>query len=152
MKNKIIWLVILTFITVTCSIVYICNNLRQDKMKVEQRLQKKQLLNDIKDRYSRNVITIKRAKLYIKDGETFINKGFVSQNKNLVLESIQNITEHNKYFKIDALPYYIFYEDVVLNKDIQEINQDYKNYIPFNENVVTVSDPTVYDRNDNLIF
>ena len=48
--------------------------------------------------------------------------------------------------------YYIFYEDVNKIDELSEIDDRYKNYIVFNNNIVTKDNTSFYDEDDNLVY
>lgn len=90
-----------------------------------------------------------RTSIYTKDGNEYneigsIEKGFTLEFKNL----------DNKYLKIKGFDqeYYINIENIEEEKNIEEIDQRYKNYIVFNENIVTNNITNFYDDDGNLLY
>ena len=72
--------------------------------------------------------------------------------KNKSLKEIV-INKDVKYFEIMDFPgYYINYQDVEKIDNLSPINKRYKNYIVFNENIITNNKTSFYDENNNLIY
>ena len=70
----------------------------------------------------------------------------------LTLNNI-NIDKDTKYFSIkDIDGYYIKYIDVDKIDKLTDIDQRYKEYIPFNQNIVTNDITNFYDESGNLIY
>ena len=105
-------------------------------------------LNDeknIEEKYGDYVMTNKNAKLYIKD-DSFKEFGSVSKDLSLELEKIDG-----NYFKIKNIDYYIYYKDVD-KSDVLFYNDRYKEYVLWNENVITKDETSFYDESNKLIF
>lgn len=133
--------------------------------------QKQTLIANITANYSEIVYTNKETDLYTKDGNKYVKNGKVGANVKLTLETIKKITEKNEYIKITNIEgeYYINYKDIT-PKEIQydengnEIKEElvyrgmgslslrYKNYIPFNENLITKETYSIYDTEDNFLY
>lgn len=113
---------------------------------------KEQLIQEIKSHYSNKAVTNDKVKLYIKDDQEYIHSGYAAKGIKFNLEEISNIDENNKYFKIENLPYYVYYKDLLIDNNIEDTKKYYKNYLSFNENIVTNDTPTLYDENNNFAF
>jgi len=124
----------------------------QEKIRLNEQLKREKLLTNIKNSYSQYVVTKSKAKLYIMNGESYIYKGDISKNINISLDKIDNITINDTYFKITGMPYYIYYSDVNAIANQKDNDKDYKNYILFNENVITNVPFNLYDDQNNLAF
>ena len=59
-----------------------------------------------------------------------------------------------EYFKISNFDeeYYVFYKDISKIDSLSSNDSRYKNYIPFNENIVTNDKTSFYDNNGNLLY
>lgn len=97
---------------------------------------------------SNNVISTKDVILYTKNNDEFITSGKISKDVYLTLDG-----KENNYFKVTNLDkeYYVTGEGL---KDSEIITYDtrYKNYIVFNQNILTNDKLDLYDENDNLVF
>lgn len=159
MKKKIILIVVLIILiigSVVGGYIYYNNHqkeLMQEKEELEhekQLNQEKELLNAIKNSYNEFVKTNKEAKLYKLVKGEYKEIGQVSNNTNLTLTKVENITIDNKYFKLANIDYYISYEDVIPSQPVEE-NDYYKNYVSFDYNIVTKS-PTNFYINEQLLY
>ncbi len=121
----------------------ISNSIKKDNNKNE--------IIDINKHYSDYVITNKESKLYIKQNNKYLEYGKVNEGITLNLEK-QSITSKTKYFLISGLNLYISYNDVdAINKLNNQFNR-YKNYIPFNNNIVTKNPTIFYDEDNNYVY
>jgi hypothetical protein len=59
---------------------------------------------------------------------------------------------NDKYFKIENIPYYIYYDNIDTTNDTVSYDNSYKNYIVFNEDIITNNPFSLYDENNNLVF
>lgn len=152
MKKKIIIISIICLVIIVAIGSIVGWNIVSEKRRLEAQeqllLQKNQeLLANIKEKYNKIVETNKETDLYdFVDGE-YIKSGKIGNAVELTLEDIDNITIENKYFKISNIDYYIFYEDIKKIDTLSEKDSRYKNYIPFNENIVTKDTTTFYNDN-----
>ena len=103
------------------------------------------------DYYSEYVITNKESKIYIKDNNEYKETGLIGKNIEL---SLNNENSNDGYFNIDYFDnkYYIYYEDVNKIDELSKIDDRYKNYIVFNDNIVTKDNTYFYDEDDNLVY
>ena len=112
--------------------------------------EKEETLTKIKSNYGRAVKTTKDTKLYINDNGKYKKKGSINKDVILELESIDNISLDNKYFKLLGSDYYVSYKDVMPTTDT--INKRYLNYIEFPLEVTTKEKVVYYDENFNELF
>lgn len=108
-------------------------------------------VKEISSHYSENVTTTRDSLIYTLEDDKYVESGMVYKDAILGLDSI-DINKDTEYFLINSLDdkYYIKYDDVTPSDKKDEINDRYRNYIPFNENVVG-KDVGLY-KNDNLVL
>ena len=141
----------LTKITITIllfiSIIIIHNVLISNKEIKDNQNQKQEILSH----YSSNILAPKNTKLYIKENNNYIITGILTSSQILKLNSLQ-VTENTKYFPLETIEgYYINYKDAQkTDKELIEIEKRYKNYIPFNETIITKENATYYDNKTPL--
>lgn len=157
-RKKIIRLLlfVLTAIIILVSIYSVLYNIDKSKKQKEKNIKfqeeekEKQnqlrILQDIKDSYNSYVITISEAKIYKMVDRDYIEVGTISNNIELNLKSKEIKDYKDIYFQLENINYFIKYSDV---KTIDSLSADqrYKNYIPFNENIVSSSPTILYDDN-----
>lgn len=104
----------------------------------------------ISDHYNEFVKTNKEAKLYNNKYEEI---GTVGKNVELSLAK-EKISKDTKYFKVTTFDedYYIEYQNVDKINKLTKTNDRYKNYIVFNENVITNNKTSFYDEDNNLVY
>lgn len=97
---------------------------------------------------SNNVISTEDVTLYTMDGDKFIESGKISKDVYLALDN-----KENDYYKVTNLDkeYYVKGEGLV-DSEIITYDNRYKNYIVFNQNIVSNDKLDLYDENDNLVF
>lgn len=105
---------------------------------------------EISEHYNEFVKTNKEAKLYNNKYEEI---GTVGKNVELSLAK-EKISKDTKYFKVTTFDedYYIEYQNVDKINKLTETNDRYKNYIVFNENVITNNKTSFYDEDNNLVY
>ena len=104
---------------------------------------------EIEKHYNEFVKTNKESILYNEKEEEI---GKIGKDVELTLNNI-NIDKDTKYFSIKDLEgYYIKYEDVDKIDNLTDVDQRYKEYIPFNQNIVTNDTTNFYDESGNLIY
>ena len=112
-------------------------------------VEKNDISNEINNHYNKYVITNKDAILFdLEHNEV----GMIGKGVELVLDDL-DITNDSIYFIINNLDnkYFIKYEDVDKIDKITDPDDRYKNYIVFNENIITNDETTFYDEKNNLI-
>ena len=152
MKKKTIIISIIILFTViiitALSFLYIKN-----KAIIKEEEKKEALIIEITNKYNKYVITNKNANIYELINNKYIEIGQISKSVELELESI-DININTKYFVITNLDnkYYISYKDVDKTDKINDIKDiRYKNYIPYNQNIIT-KDKTKFYKNIKLIY
>lgn len=143
-NNKKLLSVILVFILViVATIVFFVLN---DKKVL---IPSKDSTKGINNHYNEFVKTNKESMLY---NEEYEEAGKIGKNVELTLNDIQ-VDKNTKYFPIKNLEgYYIKYQDVDKIEKLSEVSDRYKNYIVFNENIITNDDTSFYDGDDNLVY
>ena len=104
----------------------------------------------IKDNYSSVVKTTKDTKLYINDNGKYLESGSINEGNVLELETIDNISLDNQYFKLLDSEYYVSYKDVIPTTDT--VNKRYLNYVEFPLEITTKDNTIFYDDSFNQIF
>ena len=103
------------------------------------------------EQYYSQFVKIKgNQKIYkLVDGK-YIEDGMIYNN--VVIELVDVPNKNTEYFKIKNLgeEYYIKYDSIMEVSSNSVINTRYKNYIPFNENIITKSKTTFYDNNGKI--
>jgi len=102
------------------------------------------------DYYNQYVITNKEAKEYVKENDSYIEAGLIGNNVELELNDYSD----SEYFNIKDFDsrYYIYYEDVNKVDILSEIDDRYKEYIVFNNNINTSDVTNFYDEDGNLVY
>ncbi len=138
---------IIIFLLIVGGIYLLINNNEEGSLNVNGN--KKDSLTQIQNHYNSYVKTNKEAKLYDKNGNEL---GEIGNGVELTLVE-SKITKDTKYFEIsDFEGYYIKWEDVDVIEELSSVDNRYKNYIVFNENIVTNDITSFYDKEDNLIY
>ena len=111
------------------------------------------LKSDIQESYSKYVKTNKEVSLYQKDNEEYLPVGKLSKDIELELSPKEDFSYQEEYFLVENFDkqYYIHYQDIEKIEQLSETNQRYKNYIPFNQNIIT-NDITNFYKEGNLIY
>ncbi len=145
MKKKNILIIIVLLLILVLG--YLIVSIISDNNKRNKELQDYQnKLNDIRMSYN-NYINIKSANIYVLEGNNYIRKGIIN-NIDTTLEDIDITNYKEEYFKLKNIDYYINYKDITKIDNI-EINDRYKNYIVYNENVVISSNTNIYLDEDS---
>lgn len=152
----IILTIFISVISISCGI-YIYNDTKErekaalDVSKTRKDLIKKEnTLFKIKSNYNSIVKTTKDTKLYINDNGKYIDSGKIYKDNILELETIDNVSLDNKYFKLLDSNYYVSYKAVTPTDDT--INKRYLNYIEFPIEVTTKENITFYNDSFNETF
>ena len=103
------------------------------------------------DYYSEYVITNKEAKIYIKEDDGYKEDGVIGENVEITLNK-ENLNDG--YFNIKDFDskYYIYYEDITKIDELSIIDDRYKEYIVFNNNIVTKDKTSFYDEEGRMIY
>ena len=102
-------------------------------------------IESTRSHYDHSVITTKDANLLDDDGNIV---GIIYKGNDINLNDIQ-IDQNTKYFSIENLDYKIDYNSVTPNKNTSNASKlskesRYKNYIPYNTNLVTKDNYSLY--------
>ena len=123
----------------------------QEHVNEELRIAKeKKLVKKIKSHYGEKVVVTKDTTLYKKDKKKYDVAARVSTGEILNLDKI-DINKDTEYFYCKDLGYYISYKDVKPTTEEFIKDHRYKNYIVFNENVVTNEEVNLY-RGEKLVY
>src|SRR5574344_1088325 len=142
---KKIILIISIFLVIGISI-FMGISYKNKKEKEEKENKRIETINNIKSHFNEKVSTNKETSLYDENGSII---GEIGDSVIITLKDV-NIDENTNYFYINDINSYIKYEDVTPTEEIHEKNVWYKNYVPFNKNVV--AKPTNLYQNDKLIY
>ena len=106
-----------------------------DKEVAQKEEDNKKILDNIKSHYSKFAKVSKDTIIFEKDNDEYKEIGTIY--KDTIIELVEEeIKLDTKYFHIKGLDYYISYEDVSEGEE-EKIDTRYKNYLPFNINIVT---------------
>ena len=145
MKKKNILIIIALILTLVLG--YLIVSVIIDNNKRNKELQEYQnKLNAIRSSYN-NYINIKSADIYALEDNKYIKRGTIN-NIDTTLEDIDITNYQEEYFKLKNIDYYIYYKDITKIDNV-EINNRYKNYIVYNENVVIPSNTKIYLKEDS---
>lgn len=122
---------------------------KQEDLKKEKLREEKELVEKIKNAYSKYV-NISNASIYQLKGDKYVEAGKIVGSRDFTLDEIK-IDKNTEYFHINELDYYVKYTDVKKVEALSEKNTRYKNYLPFNENVKSNSKFSLYEG-DNAIY
>lgn len=100
--------------------------------------------------YSQFVKINGNQKIYKLVDGNYVEGGLIYND--VVIELLNTEKKNTKYFKIKNLggEYYIRYDAGIKVSNNSIINNRYKNYIPFNENIITKGIITFYDNNQKI--
>lgn len=104
----------------------------------------------ISKHYNKYVKTNKETNLYDENNNVV---GSINKDIELTLSDI-SISNETQKFKIESLnnTFYINYEDVDKIEALTKVDDRYKKYIPFNQNIVTNNVTSFYDKELNLLY
>ena len=122
--------------------------LNKDKENPFQIEKKQEEKIDYLSYYYPTVLTLNNKKIYKLDSNKFVEIGEVSANVCLNLSKDENYEKG--FFKLSDMDYYVDYKDLQ-EKELETIDDSWKNYIPFNESIVTENKTNFY-INDKLIY
>lgn len=151
MKNKkngcykvkdVIYLSILVILLTASICVYINKNRREYMKKLEE----DSILSLIESSYYKTVKVIKDTKLLDKNDNEI---GTIYKDAIVNLDEV-DINPYIEYFYIPSLGAYISYKAVEPYRALVEVNDRYKKYIPFNKNIITNENFTLYYNGNKL--
>lgn len=154
LKKPFAVVIFVVIIIITVGGIFLVNkeidDKKQEHMIKEENLRKEKLLLEIKSSYNKYVKTTNETKLYDFKDNRYIEVGMVGKDVELTLKETE-ITYDTLYFCVDKLNLYISYKDVSKLENLTVKDQVYKNYVPFNENVVT-KDFTSFYNESGLVY
>ena len=148
MKKKriiIVLLIIFILLIIGGTVVLVQKHKEEERIKYEEKL-----LKDINSHYNEYVKTNKETKLYKKENDKYVVFGKINKEINLILDKT-DINLNTKYFYIKGLDLYIKYEDVD-SIEAYEVEDRYKNYIYFNQNIQTKDKTNFYNKDGNYLY
>ena len=128
---------------------YIVKEKYKEKVRLDNLKKEQELISEISSHYNVYVKTNKESLLY-NDKEEVV--GNVPVDTELLLKKM-SIDKNTKYFEIVNFEgYYIKYEDVEKINNLTSFDKRYKNYIIFNENIITDDKTIFYDENNVKVY
>lgn len=150
-KTKKILIISLSILLVLLiiSLIYYLDKEHKEQIRLNNIKKEQEIINNISNHYNEYVITNKESNLYNSNEEII---GVIGNNVSLSLEDTL-INKDTKYFKVkDFEDTYIEYNDVEKIGSLITYDDRYKNYIVFNENIITKDITSFYDKDNNLIY
>ena len=149
-KKVVIPIFIILIIGLVIGILFIKNYLETKKQE-EIKLQQEMVIKEIESHYSQYVMVKKDTILYkLDDNNNYYEYGMIYANTEISLDKAE-ITHLTEYFYSSDLECYLKYNDLEPINELTTYSDRYKNYIVFNQNLVTNSEFTLYD-NDNKVY
>ena len=145
-KRGIIVIVLILFSVVCFSSYFILNDIQEKQAVQEEKERQKKLLKEIKASYGKYVKTNKEAILYDFVDNKYTEVGTVGKDVELTLKEIEPTIE-TQYFQIENINLYISYKDLEVIEKLSDKDDVYKNYVVFNENIVTKDLTSFYNEN-----
>lgn len=145
-KGKKICLLIGVAILLFICVVLGINIIQRDKVEVCDEY------TEINKITTNNVLCVNDVILYENINNEYISVGKVYKGNYIKLENINIIDK--EYVLVDGFDndYYIKTDNIVDNNEDVIIEQRYKEYIVFNENIVTNNVVDFFDENDNIVY
>lgn len=139
--NLILLIVVILIIGGAIYLTYKNNTIKENNKKI---------IENIKNSYSKYVVTTKKTNLYDKTGNIVgkINKNVKIELKKRKINNINDAKFELKEFSGN----YISYKDIKKIDKLNDIDSYYKKYIVFNENIKSNDKITFYDDNFNLLY
>lgn len=146
--KKVLVIIILVFLL--SIIVIIGNSVLKEKQRKELLISQQEKYALINNSYSDYVVTKEEASVYALENNEFTQVLKTNIGVKLYLnDTVENYRD--EYFKIKDTNYYIHYSSVKKTSEFT-INQRYKSYIVFNENIITNDNFYLYDEDGKYIF
>lgn len=126
---------------------------REDLKEKEQKrleFEKKQKIKEISSHFSNIVEFNNNAVMYEENNGKYVEVATISSGERVILDDC-DINEKTKYFKIKDNEYYVSYNDVKPVDTFNNKNDRYKNYLVFNENIVSKENAKLY-RDGKLVY
>lgn len=153
LKRNFLTFVFCLVLLIVCIFVMVhLNDARNIALQEARKKDEATLIKEISSTYSQYVKLKGESILYKKDGKSYVDalRVNIENDKSYSLDETK-IDKDTKYFHIKELDLYVRYQDVIGVENLQEKDLRYKNYIPFNENVVTKEKVGLYQNNE-LIY
>lgn len=151
-KFKVLLIVLLITLIVSLIIVGINIFLKYQKKLENDRLieERAKIVKKIESHYNNYVKANKDAILYQKDeNSNYYEDGMIYEGVELILDEIK-IDYLTEYFYSKNLEAYIKFSDVSPINELSVYDKRYKNYVVFNQNVVTKDQFSLYDNNKKV--
>ena len=145
--KKNIWIIFIVLLLIVGGFSYYF--IRENNLKKKQEEERKIILN-IKSHYNEYVKVDRDSRIFIKKNNEYIENGMIYQDEELSLDDV-DINLNTKYFPIKDKDYYIEYNNVSKIDELKEYSNRYQNYLPFNENIITKENFTLYDNDKEVI-
>lgn len=125
------------------------------RVQLEEKLEQEYLLvqkhyEEVRKSYNKFVKTEEEISLYKRSDDGYVEIGKISEGTYLVLADISMETYQEDYYKLENNDYYVEYSSVV-GVEEETVKENFKNYIPFNENVIT-DDSFVLEGEDGSYY
>ena len=146
-KKNVLFLIIIVLLLIVGFLIY---NKKLSSQRIKDELNKiKNHISDINSHYGEFVKVDNDSELYDKNGNII---GKVGKNIELMLDDT-TIDKDTKYFKVkDFEDTYIKYDSVSKIDKLNDVSSRYKEYIPFNLNVVTKKTTSFYNELGELVY
>jgi len=145
-KKKIIIIILIILLTLLiATLLYYINKEKEEEKRLKQ---EQELVETITSYYNEFVKSKENTKIYNQNEEEIA----IFNNVEFALEET-TIDKNTKYFKLKNYEdSYVKYDDVIVIESLSSYDSRYKNYIVFNENIVTNDKTTLYDEEDNVVY
>ena len=149
-ENKKVIFNFLILIICLLSALILNNKLEDKNIKLaNEKERQEKLFSEIKASYNKFVSLNEDALIYKLENDKYVEAGSISKDTKLELED-KDIKDYNDiYFKLKNLDYYVKYSSVE-KIDEFKIDYTYKNYIPFNIDVITNENAILYSDEGNV--
>ena len=146
LKKWVYLLILLVLIGIGGGTYLIIHNKNEAKRLAEE----KAIIDNIKSHFHKFAKVNEDSTIYEKKDSEYKEIGVIYKDYNFELEE-EEIKLDTKYFHIKDLDYYIRFEDVIEGKEPEKLDTRYKNYVPFNTNIVTKDKFTISLDDKKLI-
>lgn len=150
-KDFLLVIICLLLFIVSILVMLYFSNIRNTALEEARKKDEDSLVKEISSYYSPYVKIKNGTVLYKKEGKSYTDALKVNTNDKCYSLDEINVNENTRYFHIKELDLYVRYQDVLKAEKSEEKDLRYKNYLPFNENVVTKNKIKLY-QNDELIY
>jgi len=148
LKKKV--LILLIFLIIACGIMGFTIKYFEKERKQAIIDGRNKRISEIKKHYGEVVKVVEDADIFVQSKNSHLSAGRVSKDTLLKLDKV-NINYKTQVFKISNTDYYIEFQKVTPSDEKITIDDRYKNYLLFNENVKTKK-PTKLYKGDKLVF